>query len=164
MTWSRRISTVLAAMAAALLGAVGAAAQSAAPTAEEGWLPVPAVTIYAGDTITDAMIEERQFPPAVLDRMAVIEGRGPLIGKIARRMLIAGKPIPVNAVTEPMLVTRGVPTQVVFRSGGVVITALAFPMRSGAMGDYIQMRNMDSGQIIAGIVQGDGTVLLGGAP
>jgi len=157
----RRLTAMLFAFVTVLAGIAGAAAQEADPLAD-GTLPVPTVTIYTGDTITDAMIEERPFPQAVRDRMAVIEGRRPLIGKIARRTLLPGKPIPVNAVVEPMMVTRGVLTQAVFRSGGVLITAIVFPLRSGAIGDMIQLRNIDSGQIISGIVQADGTVLIGG--
>jgi flagella basal body P-ring formation protein FlgA len=154
---------LLAACATAFAFA-GAPARADAPSLEDGYLPVPVVTIYTGDTITDALIEERQFPTAVRVRQAVVEGRAPLIGKIARRTLIAGKPIPINAVVEPMLVTRGVPAQAVFRSGGIFITTVALPVRSGSLGDYVQMRNMDSGQMIAGVVQADGTVLVGGGP
>lgn len=149
-------------VAAVATGGTGASAQDDRPSPEEGYLPVPVVTIYTGDTITDALIEERRFPTTVRIRQAVVEGRGPLIGKVARRTLLAGKPIPVNAVTEPMLVTRGVPAQAVFRSGGIFITTVALPVRSGSLGEYVQMRNMDSGQMIAGIVQADGTVLVGG--
>lgn len=157
----------LAALVAALAWAGAAPAQTEEPpldepALEDGYLPVPVVTIYPGDAITQEMIEERPFPSAVRARQAVVEGRGPLIGKIARRTLYAGRPIPINAVTEPMLVTRGVPTQAIFRSGGILITTIASPVRSGALGDYVQMRNIDSGKMIAGIVQADGTVLVGG--
>lgn len=155
---------LLLACATAFASTAAATARADAPSLEDGYLPVPVVTIYTGDTITDALIEERQFPTAVRVRQAVVEGRAPLIGKVARRTLIAGKPIPVNAVVEPMLVTRGVPAQAVFRSGGIFITTVALPVRSGSLGDYVQLRNMDSGQMIAGVVQADGTVLVGGGP
>jgi flagella basal body P-ring formation protein FlgA len=163
MSRLRRLLALVAALAP--LAAVGpAAAQEAAPdlaVVADNLLPVPTITIYPGDTIAEAMIEDREFPPTVPPRNAVITGRQPLVGKIARRTLLPGKPIPVNAVAEPMLVTRGVPTQAVFQAGGITITALVFPVRSGSLGDYIQMRNIDSGKMIAGIVQADGTVLIG---
>lgn len=161
----------LAVAAAALAWVAAAVAQTEEPALddgyppiEEGYLPVPVVTIYPGDAITDEMIEERPFPNAVRARQSVVEGRPPLIGKVARRTLQIGRPIPINAVAEPMLVTRGVPTQAIFRSGGIFITTIASPIRSGALGDYVQMRNIDSGKIIAGVVQADGTVLVGGGP
>jgi len=157
-----RLLGLLIACTAAVMAAVAAAAATDGLSPEDGYLPVPVVTIHTGETIDDAMIEERRFPTAVRVRMAVIEARGPLIGKVARRTLAPGKPIPISAVAEPLLVTRGVPTRAVFRSGGIHITAIAMPIRSGSLGEYVQLRNLDSGQLIAGTVQADGTVLVGG--
>ena len=154
-------------LAAWARGAVGVALLFLAPSlayARDVVFPVPRITIYPGEVITEAMLADKAFRARDYERAGVAATRETLIGKVARRTLIAGKPIPINAVVEPMLVTRGVPAQAVFRSGGIFITTVALPVRSGALGEYVQMRYLDSGQMIAGVVQADGTVLVGGGP
>ena len=85
-----------------------------------------------------------------------------MIGKVARRTLVAGKPIPNNGFVEPSLLTRGVTTEARFQSGGLTISALVMPLQNGALGAMVQARNIDSGQVITGVVQSDGTLLVGG--
>lgn len=124
-------------------------------------LPVPAVTIYPGDIIQESMLKDRDFPPNFRGRSAVVEAPLALIGKTARRTLLPGEAIPVNAVDDPKIVTRGVPTQVVFEENGLTITTLGSPLQSGSLGEQIRVRNIDTGRIILGVVQADGRVRIG---
>jgi flagella basal body P-ring formation protein FlgA len=130
-------------------------------SAAELMLPVPAVTIYPGDTIQESMLRERSFPPNFRARSAVIEAPLALIGKTARRTLLPGEAIPVNAVDDAKLVTRGVLTQVVFQAEGLTITTMGSPLQSGSLGEQIRVRNTDTGRIILGTVQADGRVRIG---
>jgi flagella basal body P-ring formation protein FlgA len=129
--------------------------------AEERILPVPAVTIYAGDTITEAMLKDRSFPETYKYRTAVVESPRVLAGKTARRTLIPGEPIPMNAVDDPKLVTRGMQATILFEEGGLSITGIGIPLQSGTMGETIQVKNVDSGRIITGRVQADGKIRIG---
>ncbi len=135
----------------------GAATQTDGET-----LPVLAVTVYPGDTITEAMVIDRQFPVGVSQRYAALSVRDQVIGKVARRTLAAGQPIPLNALGMATLVNRGVPTEASYVEDGLSITAQVMPMQSGGVGDVIQVRNVDSGRMISGVVQADGTVRVGG--
>lgn len=128
---------------------------------EELVLPVPAVTIRPGDVITDSMLKEQRFPPNYRARYAIIEAPLAVIGKVARRTLLPGELIPANAVDDAKLVLRNVPTQIVFREKGLSITAVGAPLQSGSLGELIRLRNMDTGRIIHGVVQADGTVRVG---
>lgn len=74
--------------AAALLAAGGSAGAGETRT-----LPVPAVTIYPGDTLRDEALTERVFPLKYPGVAAAIDGRSLLVGKLARRTLLPGKPI-----------------------------------------------------------------------
>jgi len=150
----QKLKIVLAAFVTAVASVHVAAAQ-------ERVLPVPAVTIYPGDTIQDSMLRERSFPSGYRARLAVIEAPRAIVGKVARRTLLPGEPIPVNAVDDPKIVTRGVPTQVIFSEGGLTITTVASPLESGSLGEQIRVRNMDTGRIILGTVQADGKVRIG---
>ncbi|MCB8822591.1 flagellar basal body P-ring formation chaperone FlgA [Microvirga rosea] len=145
-----------------LLVAVFIVSGVSAAVAEELLLPVPAVTIYPGDTIRETMLKERSFSPNFRARSAVIESPVQLIGKVARRMLIPGEAIPTNAVDDARLVTRGVATQVIFQEEGLTISAMGSPLQSGSLGEQIRVRNIDTGRIILGTVQADGTIRIGG--
>lgn len=130
-------------------------------TAEERILPVPSVTIYPGDTISQSMLKDRTFPENYRFRTAVVESPRVLAGKMARRTLLPGEPIPMNAVDDPKLVTRGVQTQIMFEEGGLSIMGVGIPLQSGTLGETIQVKNVDSGRIITGRVQPDGRIRIG---
>lgn len=146
-----RCALVAAALAVATQPAAG----------EQRILPVPAVTIYPGDTITESMLKDRTFPENYRFRTAVVESPRVLAGKTARRTLLPGEPIPLNAVDDPKLVTRGVQTAILFEEGGLSIIGVGVPLQSGTLGETIQVKNVDSGRIITGRVQSDGRVRIG---
>jgi flagella basal body P-ring formation protein FlgA len=151
---SNRLGLIMRGLAAALL--VLSSASLAA--AEDRRLPVPAVSIRAGELIREDMITERAFAANLLGVAAFIEGRQVLVGRMARRTLLPGQPIPTNAVEEPWTVARGASVKVVVEDNGLSIVAYGSAMQSGAAGALIQVRNTDTGVIIRGIVQPDGTV------
>ncbi|XOC80701.1 flagellar basal body P-ring formation chaperone FlgA [Microvirga sp. M2] len=128
---------------------------------EERVLPVPAVTIYPGDTISESMLKDRAFPENYRFRTAVVESPRVLAGKMARRTLLPGEPIPMNAVDDPKLVTRGAQTAILFEEGGLSIIGIGIPLQSGTLGETIQVKNVDSGRIITGRVQSDGRIRIG---
>lgn len=128
---------------------------------EERVLPVPAVTIYPGDLISESMLKDRAFPERYRFRTAVVESPRALIGKSARRTLLPGEPIPMNSVDDPKLVTRGAQTAILFEEGGLSIVGIGIPLQSGAMGETVQVKNVDSGRIITGRVQADGKIRIG---
>jgi flagellar basal body P-ring formation protein FlgA len=129
--------------------------------AEERILPVPSVTIYPGDTINESMLKDRTFPENYRYRTAVVESPRVLAGKMARRTLLPGEPIPMSAVDDPKLVTRGTQAQIVFEEGGLSIMGTGIPLQSGTLGETIQVKNVDSGRIITGRVQSDGRIRIG---
>jgi len=126
--------------------------------ADERRLPVPAVSIRAGDLIRDDMITERAFAPNVLGVAMFIEGRQVLVGRMARRALLPGQPIPTNAVEDPWTIARGAMVKVVVEDSGLSIVTYGAAMQAGAPGSLITVRNTDTGVIIRAIVQPDGTV------
>jgi flagella basal body P-ring formation protein FlgA len=143
--------------ALSLLSAVPARAGDADDIA----LPVPTVTIYPGDVIEDDKISDRLFIARTVTRGAVVESRNAVVGKIARRTLLPRQPIPVNAMREAYAIAQGKPALLVFQSGGLVITSTAVALQNGGIGDFISARNTDSGIIIKGTVQSDGTIRVG---
>jgi flagella basal body P-ring formation protein FlgA len=144
--------------AAAMLAAAVAAASSPA-FAER--LPVPAVTIYPGDVISEDMLTERDYPEGTAARYPVVAFADAAVGLVARRTLPAGKAIPNNAVAEPDLVTRGSMIRAYYDVGMLTMEAMVLPLQNGALGDQVQARNPDSGKVIVGTVMADGSLRIG---
>jgi len=152
-------ATLVAVFIAAADLAFAQSGQSGKPQYEV--LPVPAVTIYPGDIIADGMLTEAHFLPGTLAMYPVADSRAAVIGKVARRTLMPDRLISMNAIAEPELVARGSMIRVIFQSAGLDISANMLALEGGALGKFIQVRNIDSGRVVTGIVQADGTVRLG---
>ena len=124
-------------------------------------LPVPRVTIYPGDTISADQITDRAFLAHTVNRASVFDDRQALVGKVARRTLLPGQPVQVNAVRDPYLVNQGKSSLVVFENGGLTISTQAVALQNGGVGDVVTLRNPDSGVVIQGTVERDGSIRLG---
>ena len=147
---------------ALLAGAAPAPALAAeGMAASEIMLPVPTVTIYPGDTIKDSMLRMQAYPSTFRARSAVIDAPAAIAGRQARRMLLPGEPVPVNAVDDPRLVSRGAPTQMIFEENGLVITTVGAPLQNGGLGETIRVRNTDTNRIVLGTVMADGRIRIG---
>jgi flagella basal body P-ring formation protein FlgA len=136
-------------------------ASARAGEADDIALPVPTVTIYPGDIIEDDKITDRLFIARTVARGSVIESRNAVVGKVARRTLLPQKPIPANAMRDAYAIGQGKPALLVFQSGGLIITSTAIALQNGSNGDFISARNADSGIVIKGTVQADGTIRVG---
>jgi flagellar basal body P-ring formation protein FlgA len=133
---------------------------SVATAAQLITLPVPTATIYPGSLIEADNLTEHTFVQSQIGS-GYVDIAGMLIGKVAKRTLLPNHPIPANAIDEVDLVTRGSSVQLVFQQAGLVITAYAAPLEDGSIGDLIRVRNTDSGAVVMGVVQEDGTVRVG---
>lgn len=120
--------------------------------------PVPATAIYPGDVIRDEMIMDRNFAPNIQGASAFINDRASLVGRVARRTLLAGHLIPINGLEDLKAVTRGAVVKVLVEDDGLIIVTYATSLQSGSAGMMVQLRNLDTGVTIRGIVQQDGSV------
>lgn len=143
----------------AFLLLAGAMLAGGAMAAEEAVkYPVPATTIYPGDVIKDEMIMDRNFAPNIQGASAFINDRAVLVGRTARRTLNAGHLIPINGLEDQKVVTRGAVVKVLVEDDGLVIVSYATSLQSASPGMMVQLRNLDTGVTIRGIVQPDGSV------
>jgi len=123
---------------------------------------VPVKTIYPGQTISDTGLNEKLF--YIKNEAAALYARHieQVIGKTARRMLIAGKPIAISAIAEPLVIERGQQVTMVFRSGSLTINSIGIALQPAGAGDVIRLRNIDSNIVVTGRVKQDGHVEIGG--
>jgi flagella basal body P-ring formation protein FlgA len=150
----------LAFAAAVLLWWCGAGAAAAGQPAGYTVIPVPAKMIYAGQPITRSALTTRRVSNRYLAVASVIVDAGSLDGKTARSTLVPGRPIATNQVREPNVIDASKPTRIIYRSGGLVIVGEAIPLSSAAVGDHIRARNSETGVVISGIAQADGSLLV----
>ncbi|HEY0329363.1 MAG TPA: flagellar basal body P-ring formation chaperone FlgA [Rhodopseudomonas sp.] len=156
MARRRALSIVMRRIASA---AVLAAAMCVSAHAEEpAHFPVPATTIYPGDLIKDEMIIDRSFAPNLPGAAAFVGERPAVVGHIARRTLLPGQLIPINALEEQKIVARGSVVKVIVEDGALSIVTYGSSLQSGSPGAMIQLRNLDTGVTIRGVVQPDGSV------
>ena len=152
--WRFQATGIAIALAMTLIGAGPALAANVD-------LPVPRVTIYPGDTISADQITDRAFLAHTVNRASVFDDRQALVGKVARRTLLPGQPVQVNAIRDAYLVNQGKSSLVVFQNAGLTITTQAVALDNGVAGEVVKLRNPDSGVVIQGTVERDGTVRLG---
>ena len=145
---------------AAILAAWACASSARMASAQELELPVPRAVIYPGDVVSDELLVARAFIAHTVARATIHEAREGLVGKVARRTLLPGQPIPLTAIRDPYLVTQGKTAMVVFEHGGLTITMNALALQNGGLGDVVTLRNLDSGAVIKGAVAPDGSIRL----
>ena len=155
MTRMRALRTGLLGLAAAVTLCV------AAPLAAETVL-IPSRIIYPGETIEAAALKEVSLLEGKTAPKNVLVERTELEGKIAKRTLLPGRYVPVNALREAWLVEKGATVEAVFVAGTLTISASAVTLQAGLAGDQIKVRNIDSGKILTGMVLGDGSIRVGG--
>ena len=125
-------------------------------------MPVPVITIYPGDAIKDGWLVDRAFPLSAPARGDFVSSRETIVGKIARRTLLPGAPIPLNAVSAPKIVANGAKVRIVFEEGALSISTYGAALQDGCAGDVISLRNIETGLTVSGTVQADGSVRLSG--
>lgn len=141
----------------ALAGAAFLAAALPAQAGSLGFAVVPKMTIYPGETVNEAAIQEVEVTnPNLAGNYA--RSAQEVVGQVAIRTLLPGRTIMVSAVREPFAMTRGSSVRLVFSLGPMTISAAGSPLVDAAVGDVIRARNLDTGVIVSGTVMADGTI------
>ncbi|WP_231081495.1 flagellar basal body P-ring formation chaperone FlgA [Jiella flava] len=147
-------------MAFAILASASAGLSPAA--AAELELPVPSTVIYPGESIIDHGLSTAPF--IVKDDKVDLFVLDPktLEGMVAKRTLLPGNAIRLSDIALPNLVKAGSQVKMIYQTAGLVITGLGTALRSGAVGDQVKVRNLDSGLVVSGVVEADGTIRIQG--
>ena len=114
---------------------------------------VPAQTLPAGTIITsaDLTLDARSYN-GVVSRMETA------IGKEARVVLYAGRPIKREDLMEPATIQRNQIVPLIFTQAGLRISTGGRALDRGSPGDLIRVMNVSSRKTLFGRVQEDGSV------
>lgn len=131
-----------------------------AANAEGVTIPVPSLTVRAGEMMTGDHLTERKMIVNEAAARSYVVARTQAVGKVARRALVAGAAIPLNALREPWLFKDGERITIQFASGGLIIRGAGLALQPGVLGEAANVRNIDTGVTVRGVVQSDGSVLI----
>lgn len=114
---------------------------------------VPARTIRAHSIIsdTDVTLSAAQMPNGYA-RLADV------VGQEARVTLYPGRPILVDDIGPPAIVSRNQVVPIEFSGRGLRISAEGRALERGAVGDRVRIMNLSSRATLFGRVQPDGTI------
>ena len=132
-----------------------------------GGLLICLATPLVAETLTAARVVRPNSIIGASD-LAVISASVPgaltpeadVVGLEARITLYPGRPILPDHVGPAALVERNQPVLVIFRSGGLTISADGRALSRGAEGDTVRVMNLNSRTTISGMVQSDGSVVV----
>lgn len=87
-----------------------------------------------------------------------LDGAAKIVGLEAKTTLYPGHPIKPGSVGPAALVERNQPVTLVYKNGGLTISAEARALSRGAVGDTVKAMNLSSRTTVFGRVEADGTV------
>lgn len=121
--------------------------------------PLAAETVVATRTIrANAIITELDVAVSKAQTANGFARVTDVIGQEARVVLYAGRPIFVDAIGPPALVTRNQIVRVIFQGAGLTIVTEGRALERGAAGDRVRLMNLQSRATLFGQVQEDGTI------
>lgn len=131
-----------------------------------------ACAFFATPVLGDTIVPTRTLrshtiigPKDVLAKDVAVDGAFELvanvIGQEARVTLYAGRPIRFEDIGPAAIIERNQIIKLVYRRGGLRISADARALGRGGVGDLIRVMNLASRSTVSGIVGADGVVTVG---
>jgi flagella basal body P-ring formation protein FlgA len=120
-------------------------------------VPVLKDTLRNGDVIGRNDIKMLEVYERSLNHDIVLDAES-LVGMTPRRMLFPGQPVKDGDIEAPRIVKRGESVTMIFKSGGLNLTAKGKALENGAKGDVVRVVNTASSRNIEAIVTAPGEV------
>jgi flagella basal body P-ring formation protein FlgA len=125
--------------------------------------PARAETVLAARTIRAESViapDDITIVDAVVPGM--LQAEDAVVGMEARVVLYAGRPIRPGDIGPPAIVDRNGVVTLVYRKGGLTITAEGRALGRAGVGDEVRAMNLASRTTVTGRVLDDGSLLVGG--
>jgi flagellar basal body P-ring formation protein FlgA len=118
---------------------------------------VPLRTLAQGEIVkaSDLTLTRRPKSELLTATVVTVEQAA---GLIAKRALVAGKPIRQADLMKPELVTRNETVTIVFEMPGIMLTTRGKALEAGAQGDLVNVLNVQSKRTVQATVTGPGRV------
>ncbi len=116
-------------------------------------LPVLKTNMRNGDIISYSDIDYIDVPAKSLPRDVVLD-TDRIAGMTPRRLALSGKPLSFNDLQPPQMVGRGETVTLLFKDGGIVVSAKGKAMQNATMGELVRVTNITSNKPVSGVVTG----------
>ena len=120
-------------------------------------VPVPTRRLLPGEILKASDIQIIDMPYARISAFAEID-ETKLIGKEVRRVLTQGRPIMVQSVMEPLVITRGDRVSIRYSDGRLALTAPGRAMEDAHREQELSIVNLVSNNLVTGIARAEGVV------
>lgn len=122
-------------------------------------IPVLMKDLKRGGIVTHEILASQTFSGERIPSF-MVQNPGTIIGKEAKRNLRAGTPLYHKQFREVPAVRKGSLATIIFNKGRVKLTTDGTVMEDGEAGELVRILNRDSKQMLKGIVQNNGTILV----
>jgi flagella basal body P-ring formation protein FlgA len=122
-------------------------------------VPVLRTNLRNGDIIGENDVELIEVSQKNLQHDLILD-KEDLIGMTPRRFGYAGKMVLAGTLERPQLVERGDKVTIAFKEGPLLLTAKGRALQSGAKGDLIRIKNINSSRAVDAIVVGQNHVAI----
>lgn len=120
-------------------------------------VPVPVRRLMPDDIVRAEDIEMVDLPWARVNAYAVTETSA-LVGMQVRRMLSPGRPVQVQSVQPPIIISRGERVTIQLSYGTLELAAEGKAISDAHLGQEVRVVNLSSNKTIVGIARADGLV------
>lgn len=120
-------------------------------------VPVPVRRMMPDDIVQPEDVEMVELPWARVNAYAVTEAEG-LVGMQVRRMLTPGRPVQLQSVMPPVIISRGERVTIQLNHGGLQLSAKGKAISDAHLGQEVRVVNLSSNKTIVGIARADGLV------
>lgn len=128
-------------------------------------LPASGETLVAARTVrAQAILTEADLAVIAEAVTGALSTPEEALGLEARTILYQGRPIRPGDVGPAAIIERNALVLLVYRSGGLVITAEGRALGRGGPGDALRVMNLASRTTVTGTVAPDGRVIVGFVP
>lgn len=121
---------------------------------------VAKAVIYPGQTINANAISVVDATYCPNCDLGFIQDPASVSGMVAVKTLMPGKLIFPDFIRKASAVVPGQEVEVRFQRGALLISMRGEPLQEAGIGEPVSVRNRESGTIVSGIVQPDGTVMV----
>lgn len=120
--------------------------------------PVLSRPVSRGDVIQreDLQVIELAYARSISTPTVLVEAD--IVGKAASRSLRVGTPFAPSDLSEPLLVDRQEIITLVYKRGALALTVRARSMDRGALGQAVDVVNLQSNNVVRGVVTNRGVV------
>jgi flagella basal body P-ring formation protein FlgA len=121
---------------------------------------VAARDLTAGSLLDPSDVKTEEHHGSIPELPAAAKAVEQTAGRVIRRSVRAGQPILLPDLSEAQAVRRGDRVEVEVRNGAARLKLVALAMGHGRTGDWIQVKNIDSGKQFGAKVQAAGKVVV----